>query len=177
MRTIGLFAIFIVIGICQALQGCLPYPIQSKKYCKKSSSVKMTGHDTGLSAIMDLDGFYESEDDGAIKLFPNGEILWGHWAGVYSVMGDTIMADLYMQPSNILFGEWDIRKDKFVISGHDRIMLLPGQYSDSVEFRFKSIDFTPRVPAFIYSQNWLWNDKKIRKQYEKEYKNRRKARK
>lgn len=42
-------------------------------------------------------------------------------------------------------------------------------YYERILFRFKPLEITPRIPKFIYTTKWLWNDEKTRKLNEIKY--------
>ncbi len=166
-----------IISVC-----CIPFSYPTKEVCKKMSHSKMTGKATRLSDRIDISGQFESAENGTVHFFPKGEVIWGNMSGVYEVKGDTIYADLYSSPNRRVFGDWSMRQSKFSISSDGNIHLLyskiyyGGHYTFDVPkdklpilFRFKTLEITPRIPKFLYTTKWLWNDEKTRKLNEIKY--------
>ena len=78
--------------------GCtLLYP-NNKKTMVKFSDIKISGKDTGIASIINIDGYYESsrEQPDILFFYPDGFIKYNSQYGVYKLMSDSfIVANIY----------------------------------------------------------------------------------
>ena len=139
----------------------------TKGVAKDKSDIQLTGRDTHLSDRIKLDGIYETSGDyPPVYFLPDGIIVFGDKTGVYRLMGNLIIANVYKRPADILSG-WDMNTLRFKIIGPEEIRLYDNttHWSASTEFmilrepktyRFVQTNEKPRIDPIIYEQKWLW---------------------
>lgn len=151
------------------LTGCsLLYP-NNKKTLIKFSDIKISGKDTGIANVINIDGYYESsrEHPDVLFFYPDGFMKYNSQYGVYKLMGDSIIvANMYIlgeAPDNYL------TTTKFKIVNCDSIEMIwnIGRDKDydaiystyNARFSFVKLD---SIPAFngkkLAKQKFIWDN-------------------
>ena len=175
MKQIKQFLMYL--SICFFLWGCLPW---SKAFKEKEVIARFGLDDTGISSILDIDGYYLSNDttldgiafykDGTIKQIDVNHRF--HWIpisdGVYTISNDTIYAETFcfigmnggMQLFHLRFKIFDKQHlQLFEWSDYD------SSYKKNDVFRFIPSDSLPLPYTHMKQKKWMWTDKNKWKAY------------
>ena len=149
--------------------GCtLLYP-NNKKTMVKFSDIKISGKDTGIASIINIDGYYESsrEQPDILFFYPDGFIKYNSQYGVYKLMSDSfIVANIYTlgeAPDNHL------TTAKFKIVNRDSIEMIwsIGREKDfdalystyNARFSFVKLDSIPTFSGKkLAKQKFIWDN-------------------
>ena len=165
------------LSICFFLWGCFPW---SKAFKEKEVIARFGLDDTGISSILDIDGYYLSNDttldgiafykDGTIKKIDVNHRV--HWTpisdGVYTISNDTIYAETFcfigmeggMQLFHLRFKIFDKQHlQLFEWSDYD------SSYKKNDVFRFIPSDSLPLPYTHMKQKKWMWTDKNKWKAY------------
>lgn len=84
-------ALILVLGLCS---GCSILWPNNKKTMVKFSDIQITGKDTGLSHILNIDGYYEGigKCNDVVLFYPDGFLDFNSQQGVYRIEGDSVIA-------------------------------------------------------------------------------------
>ena len=87
-----------ILAILVGSAGCSIIWPNNKKTVVKFSDIKVNGKDTGLSDVLNIDGYYEGnlEYTDVVLFYPDGFMTFNSRQGVYQVEGDSvIVSNLY----------------------------------------------------------------------------------
>ena len=133
--------------------GCtLLYP-NNKKTMVKFSDIKISGKDTGIASIINIDGYYESsrEQPDILFFYPDGFIKYNSQYGVYKLMSDSfIVANIYT------LGE---APDNHLTTAKFKIVNRVLYSTYNARFSFVKLD---SIPAFsgkkLAKQKFIWDN-------------------
>lgn len=173
--------------ILAVLSGCFPW---SKTFKEKDVLVKYGTDDTGITSLLNINGYYEPLDstngrkriifytDGTMRHLPtiNGSSNIYLGDGVYKVSKDTLIAESFYFIG--MQGGRHLTHLKFKIIDRNHIDLisvndhldeeLTSIINHVCHYRFVPSDSLPLPITYMKQKRWMWNDKTKWKSYMKQ---------
>lgn len=154
-----------------------------KGYISSLPHIRWTGQPTGLSEKLSIDGCFYDDISGATHFYEDGTVaeVNGYRPGVYKIVGDTIITEVYWTNGMIIAPRWHRITSQYLIVSPDTIKYI-GHAWDSegvpnwgirpvtneyISVRFDCPDDFKVHDGFLRKQKWMWESEEARKEWER----------
>ncbi len=160
-----------------------------KGYLSRLPHLRWTEGRTSLSEKLNIDGCFYDDVSGAMHFYEDGTVaeVNGYRPGVYKVVGDTIITEVYWREGMLIAPRWHRFTSQYLIVSRDTIKYIGHAWDaegipqwgvrptkrEYISVRFDDCPENFKVrDNFLRKQKWMWESEEARKQWLKNRKNR-----